>query len=161
MHRCPCSHGIPGLTAAVFWWICRCRYFLRHLWLFDLVNSNEGAFPSILTKESLANISSHPHFLIFVFAVRCSIYRFKEPLIQLPSMSLARLQLLPLVHKSTHIHFLTIKSNYGYQDVRANPLLHIWSLGVEEQYYIIVPQINLAAVEAGSLHLTTVYLLLP
>jgi len=34
---------------------------------------------------------------------------------------------------------LTVHSGYFGQDLKLNPLLHTWSLAVEEQYYVLVP----------------------
>ncbi len=38
---------------------------------------------------------------------------------------------------------LAKETNYFHVDVRENPLLHMWSLGVEEQFYLIVPLVML------------------
>ena len=36
-------------------------------------------------------------------------------------------------------HFITQSSNYFGADVSANPVLHFWSLAVEEQFYVLWP----------------------
>ena len=38
-----------------------------------------------------------------------------------------------------NIQILTHEKGYFDADVHSNPLLHLWSLGVEEQFYIIWP----------------------
>lgn len=38
-----------------------------------------------------------------------------------------------------NIEILTYKEGYFDADVKTNPLLHLWSLGVEEQFYIFWP----------------------
>lgn len=38
-----------------------------------------------------------------------------------------------------NIEVLTYKAGYWDADVKTNPLLHLWSLGVEEQFYIFWP----------------------
>lgn len=42
-----------------------------------------------------------------------------------------------------NIHFYTLGNDYFRDDATINPLLHFWSLGVEEQFYIIWPCIAL------------------
>lgn len=43
----------------------------------------------------------------------------------------------------SNIHFLDIKTDYYNNDAAPVPLLHTWSLGVEEQFYLIFPLIVL------------------
>lgn len=38
-----------------------------------------------------------------------------------------------------NLRILAHKQDYFDADIRGNPLLHLWSLGVEEQFYIIWP----------------------
>jgi peptidoglycan/LPS O-acetylase OafA/YrhL len=40
-----------------------------------------------------------------------------------------------------NINLLTYAKEYFNPFVQANPLLHLWSLGVEEQFYILWPLI--------------------
>lgn len=46
-------------------------------------------------------------------------------------------------------NILTLVSERGYfdPDIRTNPLLHLWSLGVEEQFYIIWPWLMFVALK--------------
>ncbi|MBB6145668.1 peptidoglycan/LPS O-acetylase OafA/YrhL [Silvibacterium bohemicum] len=45
-----------------------------------------------------------------------------------------------------------LQSGYFSPDAALKPLLHLWSLGVEEQYYLIFPLICMAMYRAGSRH---------
>jgi peptidoglycan/LPS O-acetylase OafA/YrhL len=44
----------------------------------------------------------------------------------------------------SNIHFTRLASDYFLGDVRSNPILHTWSLSVEEQFYFAWPWILLA-----------------
>lgn len=48
------------------------------------------------------------------------------------------------VFSASNVHFLRY-SNYFQQSSELNPLLMTWSLGVEEQFYIVIPLLMLAA----------------
>lgn len=39
----------------------------------------------------------------------------------------------------SNFHFLLFKKSYFGSDLITNPLLHLWSLSVEEQFYFIWP----------------------
>lgn len=39
----------------------------------------------------------------------------------------------------TNIYMMTYERGYFDPDIKVNPLLHLWSLGVEEQFYIFWP----------------------
>lgn len=45
---------------------------------------------------------------------------------------------------SANLHFYGLAGDYFAESIHANPLLHLWSLGVEEQFYIFMPLICLA-----------------
>lgn len=44
---------------------------------------------------------------------------------------------------SANIHFWQVQTDYFAFDAKLNPLLHMWSLGVEEQFYLLFPGVVL------------------
>jgi peptidoglycan/LPS O-acetylase OafA/YrhL len=49
----------------------------------------------------------------------------------------------------SNVHFFRLASDYFSGDVKSNPVLHTWSLSVEEQFYFIWPWIILLALGGG------------
>lgn len=50
----------------------------------------------------------------------------------------------------SNLWFIHLSTDYLAKDVGADPLLHTWTLGVEEQFYLVWPLILLAALCIGS-----------
>jgi len=50
----------------------------------------------------------------------------------------------------SNVHFLRLASDYFSGDVTSNPMLHTWSLSVEEQFYLAWPLVLLVFARAGS-----------
>ncbi len=51
---------------------------------------------------------------------------------------------------ASNVWFALAESDYFAADTRANPLLHTWSLGVEEQFYFVWPLIVLASLRLSA-----------
>ena len=54
-----------------------------------------------------------------------------------------------------NVFFAQQARDYFAADVRTNPLLHMWSLAVEEQFYLFWPLLDAAAVASGKISRTT------
>ena len=50
---------------------------------------------------------------------------------------------------ASNFFFLSQSTNYFAPDINSNPLLHTWSLGVEEQFYLVWPIVVLLASRRG------------
>jgi peptidoglycan/LPS O-acetylase OafA/YrhL len=48
----------------------------------------------------------------------------------------------------SNVHFFRLASDYFSGDVKSNPMLHTWSLSVEEQFYFVWPWIILVALRS-------------
>lgn len=58
-----------------------------------------------------------------------------------------------------NIHFYTLGNDYFKDDTTLNPLLHFWSLGVEEQFYIVWPCIAIIVIK-NSIRKSTIFIIL-
>ena len=58
----------------------------------------------------------------------------------------------------SNIHFADVTSNYFSSNAKDAPLLHTWSLGVEEQFYLLASLLMLIASWKGSINLLTLFL---
>jgi peptidoglycan/LPS O-acetylase OafA/YrhL len=67
-----------------------------------------------------------------VFAAGCAIY-YSLPLIHLGDASVMGTLF------SANLYFWKLTGDYFAPDARTNPLLHLWSLSVEEQFYLFIP----------------------
>ena len=67
-----------------------------------------------------------------VFAAGCAIY-YSTPLIHLGDASVMGTLF------SANLYFWKMGGDYFAPDVHGNPLLHLWSLSVEEQFYLFIP----------------------
>ena len=54
-----------------------------------------------------------------------------------------------------NIHFWQSSGGYFADNVEQEPLLHMWSLGVEEQFYLALPLVVVAALRLGRRHTVT------
>ena len=57
---------------------------------------------------------------------------------------------------SSNIFFYFTNTQYGAEDSLLQPFLHTWSLGVEEQFYILFPIVLLLAYKFAKNHLVTI-----
>ncbi|MDO8392277.1 MAG: acyltransferase family protein [Actinomycetota bacterium] len=55
-----------------------------------------------------------------------------------------------LVNANNYLTFFGIKTGYFALDSKSNPLLHTWSLSVEEQFYLVFPLLIWASWRVGS-----------
>jgi len=67
-----------------------------------------------------------------VFAAGCAIY-YSLPLIHLGDATVMGTLF------SANLYFWALGGDYFAPDVHTNPLLHLWSLSVEEQFYLCIP----------------------
>lgn len=67
-----------------------------------------------------------------VFAVGCAIY-YAQPLMFLGNAVAAGTLFV------ANIHFWRLGGDYFAENLHAQPLLHLWSLSVEEQFYLFIP----------------------
>ena len=67
-----------------------------------------------------------------VFATGCAIY-YSTPLIHLGDASVMGTLF------SANLYFWKMGGDYFAPNVHTNPLLHLWSLSVEEQFYLFIP----------------------
>jgi peptidoglycan/LPS O-acetylase OafA/YrhL len=67
-----------------------------------------------------------------VFATGCALY-YSLPLIHLGDASVMGTLF------SANIYFWKLGGDYFAPDIHTNPLLHLWSLSVEEQFYLFIP----------------------
>ena len=70
--------------------------------------------------------------LFFVLALAIRVYEKRETIVAAKTMAASTLF-------GANIEILTYEKGYFDPDVKQNPLLHLWSLGVEEQFYIVWP----------------------
>lgn len=61
---------------------------------------------------------------------------------------------------TSNFYFYLNAIDYGAEDAQSNPLLHTWSLGVEEQFYLLFPIIFLALLRRGNNQAALITLLL-
>jgi len=60
----------------------------------------------------------------------------------------------------SNIFFYFTNTKYGAEDSLLQPFLHTWSLGVEEQFYILFPIVLLLAYKFAKNHLVTIFAIL-
>jgi peptidoglycan/LPS O-acetylase OafA/YrhL len=70
--------------------------------------------------------------LAFVLGSAIKVYEQKELVLAAKTMAASTVF-------GANIEILTYEKGYFDPDVKQNPLLHLWSLGVEEQFYIVWP----------------------
>jgi peptidoglycan/LPS O-acetylase OafA/YrhL len=70
--------------------------------------------------------------LFFVLALAIRVYEKRETILTAKTMAASTIF-------GANIEILTYEKGYFDPDVKQNPLLHLWSLGVEEQFYIVWP----------------------
>lgn len=67
-----------------------------------------------------------------VFAAGCAIY-YSQPLIYLGDTTIMGTLF------SANIYFYIFSGGYFDPNIHGNPLLHLWSLSIEEQFYLFIP----------------------
>ena len=76
--------------------------------------------------------------LVAMIAVTVCVNSFYDLLPELRKLILMAISALTF---SSNIYLYFTEVGYEAESLRSNPLLHTWSLGVEEQFYILVPLI--------------------
>lgn len=74
-----------------------------------------------------------PGFLLMLLPTLLFSFLFFDPYLEYPEIALAAMSGLLF---SANLYFATINS---YDDLVDNPLRHLWSLGVEEHFYVLFP----------------------
>lgn len=70
--------------------------------------------------------------VVGVFASGCAIY-YAIPLVHLADASVMSTMF------SANLYFWKLGNTYFAPDAHGNPLLHLWSLSIEEQFYLVIP----------------------
>lgn len=76
--------------------------------------------------------------VILVFIAGCALF-YGDPLVHLADASIMATWF------SANVYFYKIGGSYFGQSVQESPLLHLWSLGVEEQFYLLLPVVCIGA----------------
>lgn len=76
--------------------------------------------------------------VIVVFIAGCALF-YGDPLVHLADASIMATWF------SANVYFYKIGGSYFGQSVQESPLLHLWSLGVEEQFYLLLPFVCIGA----------------
>ncbi len=127
--------GIPGFSGGfvgvdVFFAIS--GYLITGLLTQELAASGTIAFPAFIARRVRRLLPAAAVVLCVTLAVSALAY----PPLQLIRTALAA---RAAAAYAANIHFLRLASDYFSGDVRLNPTLHTWSLGVEEQFYLVWP----------------------
>jgi peptidoglycan/LPS O-acetylase OafA/YrhL len=74
--------------------------------------------------------------IVFVFLIVVGCWRMLSLRLKMMTRSISIATVF-----GANLEFLTFKKDYFDPELSTNPVLHLWSLGVEEQFYIIWPLI--------------------
>lgn len=80
------------------------------------------------------------------YAIICVTFVFGLLLLSPTELTEYSTSAIAAVFSASNVHFLRY-SNYFQQSSELNPLLMTWSLAVEEQFYLVIPLLMLAAVK--------------
>jgi peptidoglycan/LPS O-acetylase OafA/YrhL len=138
--------GIPGGFTGVDVFFVISGFLITRLLLGDLESSGRISLPSFYARRIRRLLPS----LATVLAVTLVLGFFLLPLLG-ERQGLAKSALSSLIFVANH-YFLTTTGGYFDQPAELQPLLHLWSLSVEEQFYVVWPLILicLAAFVRGS-----------
>jgi peptidoglycan/LPS O-acetylase OafA/YrhL len=87
-------------------------------------------------------LPAYTALILAVFATGCLLFH-AVPLVRLADA------MVMSTWFAANVYFEKTATGYFAQEDRASPLLHLWSLGVEEQFYLLLPVVALLAGRRG------------
>jgi peptidoglycan/LPS O-acetylase OafA/YrhL len=124
-------HLLPGGFIGVDVFFVISGYLISGI-LFKETKKGAFTYASFYSRRVRRIVPAFLLMTIFTFVVGCS-WLLSE---QLKAMTAT---LIAACMFSANLQLLTVDDGYFAADTKENPLLHMWSLGVEEQFYIIWP----------------------
>ena len=125
-------------------------YLISRILLSELFEKGKISF--LQFYERRASVESYPSYLSVFLASFPLAYKYL-----LPNQFIEYAQsILSATFFGSNIFFYFTNTQYGAEDSLLQPFLHTWSLGVEEQFYILFPIVLLLAYKFAKNHLITI-----
>jgi peptidoglycan/LPS O-acetylase OafA/YrhL len=107
-------------------------YLITTLVLEELINTNKFCFKTFFLRR-IRRILPALLLVVIISSIIGYFILFRDSLIDLAN------SIISVIFFGSNFYFHYTNSTYGTQDTLLKPLLHTWSLSVEEQFYILLP----------------------